>query len=66
MGTQKTFSVNKEASKTLGIFQEYVATEQGFFGLQFYLFIASTNWSRIFFKIKALADFVLWKSENNN
>jgi len=58
--------VNKEAGKMLGIFPGYAATEQGFFGLQLYLLISSTNWSRIFFKIKELADFVLGNSKNNN
>lgn len=45
------------------IFQEYAATEQGFFGLQFYLF--NTNCSRIFLKIKRLTVFVLGNSKNN-
>lgn len=32
LGNQKIFSLNKEVNKMLGIFQRYVATEQGLFG----------------------------------
>ena len=42
LGNQKMFSVNKEVNEMLGIFQGYVATEQGLFGLECYLFRSST------------------------